>query len=248
MIDSYKNIERLRYRINKDIVSIYRDIKEYRSEQNLKLIDEHFAAIVSSMAALFLTQETFCPLKMQISRICILIFGYQIPNYFVDTIALIIGVILLLIIAYIINICINQIKRLKKRKKPEGVDTIDYVKEFDNIACDSIFVSIEYRDAYYNTNDKNEQKLFLFEIIHCLESACEITKKLCGDKNNIKNSNNVVGVDVYRIHNIKDIMCDLYEFINTEMGKICIDELDMYVLEKKLNEIQRNLKCIDIVK
>ena len=162
MIDSYKNIERLRYRINKDILSIYHDIKKNRFEQNVQLIEEFFSAIVSSIAALFLTQETFSPLKMQLSHICLLLLGHQIPIFFVDILALIICVIFLLLVAYSINIIINQIKKLRNKNKPEGTDTVDYVKEFDNIACDSILVSLEYRTAFYGTSSKNEQKLFLF--------------------------------------------------------------------------------------
>lgn len=42
MIDSYKNIERLRYRINKDLLAIYDDIKKNNDEQRIMFIDECF--------------------------------------------------------------------------------------------------------------------------------------------------------------------------------------------------------------
>lgn len=47
MIDSYKNIERLRYRINKDLLAIYDDIKKNNDEQRIMFIDECFETVSS---------------------------------------------------------------------------------------------------------------------------------------------------------------------------------------------------------
>lgn len=241
MIDSYKNVERLRYRMNRDIVTLYSDIKKTNNEQRALFVEECFSAVASSIAALFLTQELFLPFKTYISQLGNSFFNKTIPEGILNIIALVISMALLIFVAVFINWIILKIKKGKEKREPEGIDTIDHIKEFDNIACDSVFVAIDYKNAFLGTNDDNVKTLLFFEIVHYLKTACDITKKLCENEGNIKSPSNITGVDLYRIHNIKDVMNDLYVFIASKEDDIYITPEDKDTLKKQLDGIKGQL-------
>ena len=246
MIDSYKNIERLRYRLNKDLLAIYDDIKKDSEEQRVMFVDECFSAVASSFAALFFTQSTFEPIREVLRQIYELWNGETAPEGFGGILTGILSAILLIFISVLINKILLDLKKRKRNKGPEGRDTTDYIKEFDNIACDSIFAAIEYKKLYFSTKDVNEKTLYYLETIHYLETASIITKKLCSNSKNIKSSKNVHGVDIYRIHNLKSIMSIICKFLEDERLRISLDDEDRKELAKQIEKLEIEMDKIKV--
>lgn len=244
MIDSYKNIERLRYRINKDLLALCADIKKNNEEQRIMFIDECFSVVASSIAGLFLTQTTFEPLKEFLQFISTFLFEKSIPIFVISVISAVLCIIILLFVSLQINKILIAIKRWKSIKGPEGIDTTDYIKEFDNIACDSVIVSMEYKDMFFSTLDINEKTLYYLEAVHYLETASLITEKLCADVKNIKTSKNVWGVDVYRIHNMKAVMSEVWECLYDQITNLALDENDINAVKTNFSEIRDRVNSI----
>lgn len=244
MIDSYKNIERLRYRINKDILAIYADIKKNNEEQRIIFIEECFSAIVSSMVGLLLSKESFVPLKNILHVFFELVFSCTLPTYVSSFVALFLCILLLLLVAVGTNKILLFLKKKKRQSGMEGVDTTDYIKEFDNIACDSVFVSIEYKDRFLETKSLHEKTLYYLESVHYLETASTIITKLCADPQNIKSSKNVLGVDVYRVHNMKAVMKELCNFLEKERQILALSDVDKNEVQKHLKKINEQLDSI----
>lgn len=244
MIDSYKNIERLRYRINKDILAIYADIKKNNKEQRIIFIEECFSAIVSSMIGLFLSKESFAPLKNILHAFLKLVFCCTIPVYISSFLALFLCIILLFLAAVGTYKILLFLKKKKRESGIEGIDETDYVKEFDNIACDSVFVSIEYKDRFSETKNLHEKTLYYLESVHYLETASTIITKLCANPQNIKSSTNVLGVDVYRVHNMKAVMKELCEFLEKERQILALSDVDKNEVQKHLKKINEQLNSI----
>lgn len=246
MIDSYKNIERLRYRINKDLLAICADIKKSNEEQRILYIDECFSAVASSVAALFFSQSTFEPLKDFLQFAYELYFDKKPSALSISFIASFICMAVLIYGSFCLNRLLIKWKRKKNNRGPEGVDTTDYVKEFDNIACDSVFVSIEYKDLYLSTGNINEKTLYFLEAMHYLETASLITEKLCTNLKYIKSPQNVLGVDVYRIRNMKTVMSGLCSFMEREIKKLALGENDKNEVTKNLKEIKKAIDKISV--
>lgn len=245
MIDSYKNIERLRYRINKDLLMICAKIKKNSDEQRIMFFDECFSAVASSLAALFFTQATFEPLKDFLQFLYHIIFQKSLSASVLGIITANLSFFILLVISVQINNILISMKRRKRNRGPEGIDTIDYIKEFDNIACDSIIVSIEYKDMFEATTNNDEKTLYFLESVHYLETASVITAKLCSNSNNIKCSGNIYGVDVYRVHNITGVMAELWGSMFSQIMTLALDENDKNKVKEKMTEIEKRLNCID---
>ena len=245
MIDSYKNIERLRYRINKDLLAICADIKKGSEEQRIMYIDECFSAVASSIAALLFSQSTFEPLKD---------FLYFTYEFYFDrkptalAISFITSVMCMAVLIYG-SFCLNRLlikwRRRKNNCGPEGIDTTDYVKEFDNIACDSVFVAIEYKDLYLSTKNIGEKTLYYLEAMHYLKTAGLITERLCANIKNIKSPKNVLGVDNYRIRNMKTVMSGLQSFMNQELNNLALDRNDKNDVQKNLKEIKESIDRVN---
>lgn len=244
MIDSYKNIERLRYRINKDLLAICDDIKKNNDEQRIMFIDECFSAFASSFASLFFSQVTFEPIKELLQILCKFFFKKTMPSLVITVITAVLCIIILIFVSVQINNILIYMKKRKRNKGPEGADTIDYVKEFDNIACDSVIVSIEYKEMYMSTHCEDEKTLYYLEIVHYLETASVIIEKLCADMRNIKSSKNVLGVDVYRVHNIKAVITDLCKFVEQERTNLALGGDDKNEIQKHLEIIKNRLDSI----
>lgn len=220
LIDSYKNIERLRYRINKDLWSICSEVEKSNKEQMILFVDDCFSAITSSIAAFFFSQETYNILTILLEYVWEKIFKKSVSYLTIRIISIVLCVIILIICAISINRFLIFIRRIKKINTIEGIDTNDYVKEFDNIACDSVFVALEYKEVFQKAEESNEKILYFLEAVHYLETAVSITKKLIDNRNNIKTSTNAVGVDAYRIRNIKDVMKDLSFFYYRRLKRL----------------------------
>jgi hypothetical protein len=247
MIDSYKNVERLRYRIYKDLVSLSKDIRRDNEEQSIVFRDECFCALASAIAALSFSNATFDSLNDFIGCIFKGLFKKNAPEFLTSIITASIGIVMVLGIAIPLNKFLVWKKIKKRNRHPEGKDTTDYIKEFDNIACDSVIVALEYKELYYGTKDGKERTLYYLETLHYLDSGTVILDKLCSDSANIrKPEDNELGVDIFRIHNMKDVMTELYDFLEHERrgNNLVLSDDDKNGIRKNMEKICKRLDAI----
>lgn len=157
MIDSYKNFERLRYRLSKDLGDIKESIDKNSSTWYEEMLTQMSSATISALIAGAITTSEFNSVK----------------NYFVDflkkhikketliivlgwTISIIVFLLIYVLIFLFFKFLLKLIKRHNRNKKIYEQAKEDFQKKFDNIACDSIYVAIEYRTAYMdNLTNRN---------------------------------------------------------------------------------------------
>ena len=244
MIDTYKNTERLRYRLNKDILNLYDEIKKENDKRSVTFIDEFFSTIASSVSGLFASQEAFIPLRDSLRNLERKVLKYQFPEIIISAISIALCVLIFLIIYVLIYSGLKKFKNKNSVNKPEGKDYTDYIKEFDNIACDSIFVAIEYTEVFLSTVNQNEKEMYFFEAIHYLETASILTKMLCQEKKNLKTSRNCMGVDIYRVRNINEVMRNLSKNLGENINDLNLIDYDKTSIENKINSINNSIDYI----
>lgn len=217
MINSFKNFERLRYRISNDIKELVTDSKSNSDNMKEELSNTIFATVFSA----FVTEIAFntgsdpidwCSIiKMIAIFILLYIVSYGLYSFFQ-----------LRIIAFL--------KERKLNVVDKSMDAmIKIQKDFDNIACDSILVARNFKLEYQRLKDsenslediesnKNLKVFCYFEIMHYLMTACEKTKALVKNKEKcIKTLDESEGVDTFRVINILDIMQELDDFLDNNL-------------------------------
>lgn len=239
MIESFKNIERLRYRLSSDMEKMLSENKVKTEDMKEQISNTIFAAIFSA----FITEVAL---------------GGNEENYAIGIdIAIIMLKILIFIIIYILSYKAYNFLRIKGNKwselrKLNSVDTgkesmTQIQKDFDNIACDSILVAREYKNLFEdltnNAENKNLRTFYYYEVLHYLSTACKKTVDLVENKEKcVRTSQKAKGVDEYRIINIKDIMEEIRDFLQSEFANICggtIFEEDIkYQFEQITKEIE----------
>lgn len=250
MIDSFKNIDRLRYKINKNLEDLCNKTIERIENQNVIFMNESFCAIASAMAAFFLGESILQPMNRGVAYIitrCLEITDDSLV-FISNIISAIICSICLIFFAILLNKLLKIIVQKRKNNKPEGEDKINYAKEFDNVACDCIFVSLEYKELYVRCNDLNEKTLYFLEIMHYLQKATKIIEVLCKRKElYIISRANVIGIEGYRVISVLNVMSDLRGFLWEEINAISIeqDESIKNVLDElkvKLDRLTNDIK------
>lgn len=243
MIDSYKNIERLRYRINLDLNEIKESIDRNSSTWYEEMKVQISSAVLSALMAGAITSSEFSRVKDFIIDMLQKVFKCSIFISVLGWIFSILFFLLLFVAIYVVFDCIAKriIKEIKNHVIHRQVE-VDYQKEFDNIACDSIFVAFEYKKEYLSNLDKNaDLKIFYFyEVIHYLETACIITRNLCMYKDEyIKLSDTAGGVEIYRIHNMMNLINELLGFADTQKEIINISQKDQRLVNQKIDDIKK---------
>ncbi len=217
MINSFKNSERLRYRISNDIKELVTDSKSNSDNMKEELSNTIFATVFSA----FVTEVAFNTVSDSIDWCSI--------------IKMIAIFILLYIVSYgLYSFFHPRIIAFLKERKLNVVDKsmdamIKIQKDFDNIACDSILVARNFKLEYQRLKDsenslediesnKNLKVFCYFEIMHYLMTACEKTKALVKNKEKcIKTLDESEGVDTFRIINILNIMQELDDFLDNNL-------------------------------
>lgn len=217
MINSFKNFERLRYRISNDIKELVTDSKSNSDNMKEELSNTIFATVFSA----FVTEVAFntvsdpidwCSIiKMIAIFIFLYIVSYGLYSFFHPR-----------IIAFL--------KERKLNVVDKSMDAmIKIQKDFDNIACDSILVARNFKLEYQRLKDsenslediesnKSLKVFYYFEIMHYLMTACEKTKALVKNKEKcIKTLDESEGVDTFRVINILNIMQELDDFLDNNL-------------------------------
>lgn len=243
MIDSYKNIERLRYRINLELNGIKESIDRNSSTWFEEMKIQISSAVISALMAGAITTSEFSSVKGHIISLLSIVIKYNSINSILGWLFSVVFFIILFVLIYeIFDYLANNITKHLKRYKVNRQVKIDYQKEFDNIACDSIFVAIEYRKEYQNSQNTNDnlKTFYFYEIIHYLETACIITRNLCLYKDEYIKLNDKIatGVEIYRIHNMVNLIDELLRFANNQKDIINITPNDKLMVINKIVNIQ----------
>lgn len=238
MIDSFKNFERLRYRLSNDMRKIASNTKGNVDDIKGQISNTIFATIFSA----FITEIAFkddgngydiCMIVFQIFIFCLVyIISYIAYNFFY-----------------------NIISTVWKKRKVNKLDIsttkmIQIQKDFDNIACDSILVAKNYMDAFNtlpNSASNQSLKTFYFhEIMHYLDTAYEKTKELVEFKTEcIRTMQTASGVDIYRVVNLKNIMKEINTFLNNEFNNIYNTDPQKQAIQYQYNQIIGKINYIE---
>lgn len=231
MINSFKNFERLRYRISNDIKNLVVDNKSSNDSMREEISNTIFATVFSA----FITEIGFSSSTETIEWCKIAIM------------------ILVFIIAYALaywlyNFAHSRLVSFIERRKIQTVDKsmdamIQIQKDFDNIACDSILVARDFKSAFEKQKkeeengiekDNNLKAFYLFETMHYLGTACEKTKELIKNQQKcIRTLDEAEGVDIFRVKNIISIMQELDRFLDDNLNT-----LDDYTDQKEAIDYQ----------
>lgn len=238
MINSFKNFERLRYRISNDVKKIVDDNKKDNDDIKSQIANTIFATIFSAS----ITEVVFNDIGTEFDFLTIISW---------------IGLfIIVYIISYLIyNVLFGKFASMYKVRKLHSVKNSDLEiaqiqKDFDNIACDSILVAVEYKnkfDAIDSGISSAKLKIFYYyETMHYLNSSCEKTLILLKNKDRcVRTMNEATGVDLFRIINIADIMTELKDFLECNYKSISVDNKQNDSIRFELNKTQ---KIIDEIK
>lgn len=245
MVNSFKNFERLRYRLSNDIRQITSDNKETSDNLKEQISNTVFATIFSALITEVVFRDNgtgydICKiLKLVITFVLIYIISYMLYNYLYKQ--------------------INQ--KLSERKiysvTPDMISLIQIQKDFDNIACDSMLMAMDSKKAFQgleNTPENiNLKEFFYYEVMHYLDVTCDKTQDLIDNKDCcIRTINEATGVDIFRVINIKNIICELERFLDYEFPNVCKveqrkeTEYQLQELKKKVRNISENCSKIQI--
>lgn len=237
MIESFKNFERLRYRLSNDMRELASNEKTNSDNLKEQISNTVFATIFSAFITEIAfknngTDNNFCILFKQITVFVIVyVVTYVIYNFFYGKI-----------------LSIWEKRKIHVINRSMDV-MIQVQKDFDNIACDSILVAQSYKKAFKdleNHPESNNFRIFYYyEIMHYLDSACEKTKELVENKKDcIRTMDEALGVDIYRVINIKDIMLEIDSFLDNEFENVCGGNIQKEAIEYQRKQIKGKIEYI----
>lgn len=237
MIDSFKNFERLRYRLSNDMRELASDSKESSDKLMEQIANTVFATIFSA----FITKMAFGDGEN----------GYNI--------CMILKMIVLFVFIYVVSFVLYSFlyrKILKKwqERKIHSINSgmsamIQIQKDFDNIACDSILMARGYKSAYEKLPDIEENQnlkvFYYYEIMHYMDVACDKTRDLVKHKKDcIRTMNEAIGVDIFRVINIKNIMEEMIAFLNEKYIIVCDQDNQKEAVEYQLAQLETKIETI----
>lgn len=237
MIDSFKNFERLRYRISNDIKNLIADNKNSTNDMKEQVSNTIFATVFSAL----------------ITEIA---FSKDGGNFEWCSVFKMIAIFVVVYIAsyFLYNLLYGKIvKYINKRKihtVKQGMDVMVQIqKDFDNIACDSILLARDYKkefEALEDNEDNHNLKVFYYyEMMHYLDTACEKTQMLVKNKQRcIRTMNESEGVDIFRVLNIKDMMIELNKFLEDHFELTCRQSEQKEAIKYQREQIDKTISKI----
>ena len=239
MINSFKNFERLRYRLSNDMREIALDTKGNADDIKGQISNTIFATIFSA----FITEIAFKDNET----------GYNLGIVFL-LILIFCSICIVSYIAYnfLYNIFVTAWNKRKVNKIDNSADTMKQIqKDFDNIACDSILIAKDYIDAFSAlSNDDSNKSLktfYFYEIMHYIDTACEKTKELVQYKSEcIRTMQTASGVDIFRVSNLLNIIKEIDTFLDVNFNAICAGNPQLQAIEHQHKQIKKKIEFISI--
>lgn len=237
----HKNLELLRFYLNKDIQSIDRKL----TSNNDGILGYFIASLVDILIVVlfddgikeFLKGQFSDNIKAQIFIRCGIIA------------ALILIFLLVTWIVKTIRAGLRQRNIIEGRNLYEGneADDVDQrlIDRFDNVACDGLLVCQDYRQRYSDETDPNIKNFYLFEIIHYLKKADDIFSVIYHNKETCialkKQDHSDQLIASYRVNNFIDFSNEILDFLETETKEFHDDSVltDMVNLRASIKEWEK---------
>lgn len=233
MVDSFKNFERLRYRLSSDINHNVDELRNDSAESRNSVVNSILAIIFSAFFSEVAVGLTFdiSNLWKELVRICAFVILYIISYYSCKRILE---------------------KRDMKNKENEGKegssDTFtgvnQCVKDFDNIACDSVLLAKGYMTEVLEVKDHLLQQFYYYEIMHYIETAnTKINSLMINKAECIKRPEKASGVELFRLDNILDMEEEIYKFLKNHLDTFIGEKNSDYkTIEERLKTIKDQIK------
>jgi len=238
MIDSFKNFERLRYRLSNDMREIALDTKGNADEIKGQISNTIFATIFSAFITEIAFKDNETGYNLGMIALQILIFCII---YIVSYIAY----------NFLYNVVVTAWNKRKVNKIDNGAETMKQIqKDFDNIACDSILVAKSYLDAFSalsnDASNKSLKTFYFYEIMHYLDTACEKTKELVQYKSEcIRTTQTASGVDIFRVSNLLNIIKEIDTFLDNQFNTICNGNPQLSAIQHQHKQIKKKIEFIE---
>lgn len=230
MYSNYKNFERARYLLIRDFFK-QKDISDMNKNKSEGTL---FSGICSAILSYVINNmlsydESAADVFSVISRCLLITIIYTLS--FVAFKAL-----------YHLWLLIADGIRVNKNSDSLS-DYEGYVKDFDNIACDSLIMVLGYQQniATLPTNDILIKHFNLYEMVHYLELTYTITQRLVNKKDECINFGDMAnnrGVEIYRV---KNMILMLEQLTIEVLGLYKSFNLNDKLLESKIDAIEKGL-------
>lgn len=194
----HKNIELLRFYINKDLKKIDKKL----SASNDNFLGYFFASLVDILIVFVFDDYLDCvPIQWRIGFIIGLIVLFWI-----------VAKIIILITNWRVQ---DKKERGEDKYLPESIQEV--IDDFDNIACDGLLICENYCQRYEQTTKEYLQDFYLYEIIHHLDKALAICDKICFGHSAYVSSKHDNLIDIYRMKNFLQFSQQIYDFLQLKI-------------------------------
>lgn len=218
MYSNYKNFERARYLLIRDFLK-QKEISEIKMKYSEgTLFSGIFSAIISYVINNTLSPDMTGEFYLKVVQRCLLISSFYVLSF--------------VVLKALYNLVLLIADGIRVHKKRDSLSVYEgYIKDFDNIACDSIIMVLGYKQniSTIPISQVLIKQFNLYEMVHYLELAFTITQRLVNKKDeciNFGDMANNKGVDGYRVKNMILLIEQLSEDVLSIYNSINImDEL-----------------------
>ena len=218
--NSHKNLELLRYYLNRDLTRIDQKIQNSSNE----LLGSFIASLVDMSVVVFFSDLLKCEKN-----------GVKLCAVF----ALI---VLFVLVSKVSNAVTNWISTRRKESGREEY-LIDTAKQaiidgFDNIACDALLICEEYMQRYQAAEKEHIKDFYLYEIIHHLTKSVDLFNEIDSHRDWYISSQDSELIDSYRINNYVDYAKAINQFLCDKIKKPISDP----ELKKDLDNLNESIR------
>lgn len=210
--NSHKDLELLRYYLNRDLSRIDRNIQSNKIE-----LLGYFVASLVDMSVVVLFSE--------------LLNG---KSAWYKLLAVIILIVLFIAVSKTANYIATWISNRRKESGREEYYLDDarqaIIDEFDNIACDALLICENDMQRYEETDIEYIKNFYLYEIIHHLTKSVDLFNEIYSHRDLYISSKNSELIDSYRVNNYIEFAKGINEFLR-----------DAFKSQKIGNELETDL-------
>lgn len=136
--------------------------------------------------------------------------------------AIVVYIIFYILIKYLYTFVTRSFrKKIDNTKIHRADQSIDKAKElindFDHIVIDNLLISYEFLEEIKKSKNIKISTFYYHEIIYYLKKSVDITLELTDEireEQCININNNVQGIELFRLHNVIDMMKDIMKKVN----------------------------------